>query len=141
MIRQVLVGRPALAADEEPWERALYLARREMERRAEERRLPGFYVCSLSCRTIVYKALLTGTQLPAFFTDFRYPGVRERHRRLPPALLHQHAAELAAGAAVPAAGPQRRDQHALGQPERDDDAAADAGLAGLGRGRSSACAR
>ena len=27
----------------------------------------------LSCRTIVYKALLTGTQLPAFFTDFRYP--------------------------------------------------------------------
>ena len=73
VIRQVLVGRPALAADEEQWERALYLARREMERRAEERRLPGFYACSLSCRTIVYKALLTGTQLPAFFTDFRFP--------------------------------------------------------------------
>src|SRR6266436_5712722 len=44
-----------------------------MERRAAERNLPGFYACSLSCRTIVYKALLTGTQLPAFFTDFRYP--------------------------------------------------------------------
>jgi glutamate synthase domain-containing protein 2/glutamate synthase domain-containing protein 1/glutamate synthase domain-containing protein 3 len=73
VIRQVLVGRPALASGEEQWERALYLARREMERRAEERRLPGFYVCSFSCRTIVYKALLTGTQLPAFFTDFRYP--------------------------------------------------------------------
>ena len=73
VIRQVLVGRPALAADEEQWEQSLYLARREMERRAEERRLPDFYVCSLSCRTIVYKALLTGTQLPAFFTDFRYP--------------------------------------------------------------------
>ncbi|HET8833986.1 MAG TPA: glutamate synthase large subunit, partial [Gemmatimonadales bacterium] len=50
-----------------------YLSRREMERRAEERGLSGMYVCSLSCRTIVYKALLTGTQLPAFFTDFRYP--------------------------------------------------------------------
>ena len=73
VIRQVLVGRPALAADEDAWERALYLARREMERRAEARNLPGFYACSLSCRTIVYKALLTGTQLPAFFTDFRYP--------------------------------------------------------------------
>jgi glutamate synthase (ferredoxin) len=72
-IRQVLVGRPALHTDEESWERALYLARREMERRAEEARLPGFYICSLSCRTIVYKALLTGTNLPAFFTDFRYP--------------------------------------------------------------------
>ena len=44
-----------------------------MERRAEELNLPGFYVCSLSCRTVVYKALLTGTQLPAFYTDFRYP--------------------------------------------------------------------
>jgi glutamate synthase (ferredoxin) len=73
VIRQVLVGRPALAGDEEAWERALYLSRREMERRAEERQLPGFYACSLSCRTIVYKALLTGTHLPAFFTDFRYP--------------------------------------------------------------------
>jgi glutamate synthase domain-containing protein 2/glutamate synthase domain-containing protein 1/glutamate synthase domain-containing protein 3 len=73
VIRQVLVGRPALTADEDAWERALYLARREMERRAEEAKLPGFYVCSMSCRTIVYKALLTGTQLPAFFTDFRYP--------------------------------------------------------------------
>ncbi|HTO74020.1 MAG TPA: glutamate synthase large subunit, partial [Gemmatimonadales bacterium] len=29
--------------------------------------------CSLSCRTIVYKALLTGPQLPAFYPDFRYP--------------------------------------------------------------------
>ncbi len=73
VIRQVLVGRPALAADEDAWERALYLARREMERRAEARNLGGFYVCSFSCRTLVYKALLTGTQLPAFYTDFRYP--------------------------------------------------------------------
>ena len=73
VIRQVLVGRPATATDEEAWERALYLARREMERRAAARGLGDFYVCSLSCRTVVYKALLTGTQLPAFFTDFRYP--------------------------------------------------------------------
>jgi glutamate synthase (ferredoxin) len=73
VIRQVLVGRPAVAPDEDAWERALYLARREMERRASEAGLAGFYACSLSSRTVVYKALLTGTQLPAFFTDFRYP--------------------------------------------------------------------
>ena len=73
IIRQVLVGSPVLTPDEEGWERALYLARREMERRADEAGLAGFYICSLSCRTIIYKALLTGTQLPAFFTDFRYP--------------------------------------------------------------------
>ncbi len=73
VIRQAFVGLPAGGPDEEGWERGLYLARREMERRAEERGLGGFYVSSLSCRTIVYKALLTGTQLPAFYTDFRYP--------------------------------------------------------------------
>jgi len=73
VIRQVLVGRPALADEDSAWERALYLARREIERRAAAAGLPGFYACSLSCRTIVYKALLAGTQLPVFFTDFRYP--------------------------------------------------------------------
>ncbi|HEY8104728.1 MAG TPA: glutamate synthase central domain-containing protein, partial [Gemmatimonadales bacterium] len=73
VIRQAFVGMPAGAGDDETWERALYLARREMERRATEAGLTGFYVCSLSCRTIVYKALLAGTQLPVFYTDFRYP--------------------------------------------------------------------
>src|SRR6266566_1448827 len=36
---------------------------------------PGqpFAVCSLSCRTLVYKALLTGTQLAGFFPDLESP--------------------------------------------------------------------
>src|SRR5207245_143889 len=49
---------------------------REAARRTIERRIgdagPGlepFFVCSLSCRTLVYKALLTGTQLAGFFPD------------------------------------------------------------------------
>ena len=73
VIRQAFVGTPAGAMDEDTWERALYLSRREMERRAAQLGLTGFYVSSLSCRTIVYKALLTGTHLPVFYTDFRYP--------------------------------------------------------------------
>jgi glutamate synthase (NADPH/NADH) large chain/glutamate synthase (ferredoxin) len=72
-IRQAFVGIPVGVTDDEAWERALYVARRQMERRAAEAGLAGFYACSFSCRTIVYKALLTGTQLPAYFTDFRYP--------------------------------------------------------------------
>ncbi len=72
-IAQLLVGRPAGAEDATAWERALYLARREIARRAERERLRPLYCCSLSCRTIVYKAMLTGTQLPRFYTDFRYP--------------------------------------------------------------------
>ncbi|HEY7681129.1 MAG TPA: glutamate synthase-related protein [Gemmatimonadales bacterium] len=72
-IRQVFVGRPVHALDEEAWERALYLARRDLEREAEQAGLDPFFICSFSCRTIVYKALLTGTQLPVFYPDLRYP--------------------------------------------------------------------
>jgi glutamate synthase domain-containing protein 2/glutamate synthase domain-containing protein 1/glutamate synthase domain-containing protein 3 len=71
-IRQGFVGRP-VDADDEAWERILYLTRRDIERRAGAEGLRELYVCSLSCRTIVYKALLAGTQLASFFADFRYP--------------------------------------------------------------------
>src|SRR5256886_1327310 len=57
--------------DETTWERSLSLARRTIERRLADAG-PGFepfFVCSLSCRTLVYKALLTGTQLAGFFPD------------------------------------------------------------------------
>jgi glutamate synthase domain-containing protein 2/glutamate synthase domain-containing protein 1/glutamate synthase domain-containing protein 3 len=72
VIRQVLVGRPADATDD-AWERALYLARREIEHRVEALGLVPFHVCSLSCRTIVYKGLVTGAQLADFFPDLRDP--------------------------------------------------------------------
>ena len=48
------------------WERRLYLARRVIERRAARAGIELF-VCSLSCRTVVYKALLVGTELPGFY--------------------------------------------------------------------------
>jgi len=62
-------------ADETAWERRLYLARRTIERRvaAAGPGLEPFFVCSLSSRTLVYKALLTGTQLGGFFPDLVSP--------------------------------------------------------------------
>src|SRR5689334_2478416 len=76
-IRQVILGAPADGgrSDEAAWERALYLARRTIERRVAEARptLEPFFVCSLSCRTLVYKALLTGTQLAGFYPDLLSP--------------------------------------------------------------------
>jgi glutamate synthase (NADPH/NADH) large chain/glutamate synthase (ferredoxin) len=66
-IRQLFVGPPSGPFDPEAWERRLYLARRVIERDA------GVFVCSLSCRTVVYKALLVGTELPAFYADLRSP--------------------------------------------------------------------
>ena len=72
VIRQIFLGRPAVD-DDDAWERILYLARRDIEREARARGLNDLYVCSLSCRTIVYKALLVGTQLATFYTDLRFP--------------------------------------------------------------------
>jgi glutamate synthase domain-containing protein 2/glutamate synthase domain-containing protein 1/glutamate synthase domain-containing protein 3 len=71
-VAQILVGRPA-GSDDDNWERRLYLARRETEHRAHARGLDPFYLCSLSCRTVVYKGLLTGGQLGDFFPDLRDP--------------------------------------------------------------------
>ncbi len=72
VIRQVFVGRPAVT-DDDAWERVLYLARRDIEKEARASGITELYVCSLSCRTIVYKALLVGTQLAGFYTDLRFP--------------------------------------------------------------------
>ena len=45
--------------------------------------------------------------------------LRHRLRRVPPPLQHQHPAQVEPGAADAPAGPQRRDQHAAGQPHLD----------------------
>jgi glutamate synthase (ferredoxin) len=74
-IRQALIVPRGDARDTEAFERALYLARKDMEREAEGQGLThlGFYVVSLSCRTLVYKGLFAAHQLPAFYPDLRDP--------------------------------------------------------------------
>ncbi len=71
-IQQLLVvfpdETPPLEAD-----RKLYAARREIEARAAQTVDTGLYVVSFSCRTIVYKGLLTGSSLADFFPDLRNP--------------------------------------------------------------------
>ncbi len=49
-------------------ERRLYLARKDFERRGT----PG-YVCSLSSRTVIYKSMCSGRQLPHFYADLEDP--------------------------------------------------------------------
>ncbi len=71
-IAQIFVSRPEGLSGEE-FERRLFLARKEMERRLE-RFLPArFSVVSLSHRTIVYKALVRGVDLAAFYRDLSSP--------------------------------------------------------------------
>jgi glutamate synthase domain-containing protein 2/glutamate synthase domain-containing protein 1/glutamate synthase domain-containing protein 3 len=74
-VAQLFVTRLA-TIDADHFERQLYVARKQFERRLPEQ-LPDCkdtaYVCSFSSRTIVYKGLLTPTQLPLFYADLRDP--------------------------------------------------------------------
>jgi glutamate synthase (ferredoxin) len=63
-----LVAKPDLDPNE--WERRLYLARRQAERRASEEGVP-MYLPSCSSRTVVYKGLMAGTRLADFYLDLR----------------------------------------------------------------------
>ena len=58
--------------DSEEFDRALYVARRAVEKEVDELDSEGakrFYVCSLSRKTLVYKGLLKGEQLADYYPD------------------------------------------------------------------------
>ena len=67
-----LVGRGPAIADADAFERKLYVIRKRFETEIEESGLNDrqyFYFASLSCRTLVYKGMLTPDQLGAYFAD------------------------------------------------------------------------
>ena len=71
-IEQVLIGRPAGMSDDE-YERRLFLARNEIEARANLDKIKNFYIASFSHRVIVYKGLLTAVSLEKFYRDLANP--------------------------------------------------------------------
>jgi glutamate synthase (NADPH/NADH) large chain/glutamate synthase (ferredoxin) len=69
VIRQLFVGASEeLTADQEAFERKLYVIRRVCELASRD---SGLYVCSSSSRTINYKGMLISFQLAAFYTDLQ----------------------------------------------------------------------
>jgi glutamate synthase (NADPH/NADH) large chain len=69
---QLFVGRNQIPS--ESFERKLYVIRRLVEKEVSSWKdvdTSQFYVTSLSSRTVIYKGLLTGTQLPQFYPDLR----------------------------------------------------------------------
>ncbi len=69
-IRQVFIDGQGLSG--EPLERRLFLVRKRAERLMREAHgdaPENFYVCSLSCRTLVYKGLFMASQLFAYYPD------------------------------------------------------------------------
>ena len=71
-IEQLLVARPdAKKLSDDAYELLLFLARNEIEHRCAADRTPPFYIPSFSSRVIVYKGMLTGTQLGRFYPDLQ----------------------------------------------------------------------
>ena len=71
-IRQLLLARP-LGHDDNDFERALFLARKEIERRVSNEGIGSFYIPSMSLSTIVYKGLFVAPQLAGFYQDLADP--------------------------------------------------------------------
>ncbi|MDQ6671184.1 MAG: glutamate synthase large subunit [Chloroflexota bacterium] len=86
-IRQALIVPGDSRRNAPVFEKDLYLARKSIERAADCAGLVqhGFYIASLSSRTLVYKGLFAAHQLPAFYPDLVDPdyqsGLAVYHQR------------------------------------------------------------
>ncbi|RDE06153.1 glutamate synthase large subunit [Sphingomonas aracearum] len=69
-IEQIMIAGPmpdAQSAAE--FEKDLYLVRRRIEKRVIAAQISGFYICSLSCRSVIYKGLFLAESLSVFYPD------------------------------------------------------------------------
>ena len=69
-IEQILIrcDRPI---DEEQFERDLYIIRRRIEKAAIAAAIQGLYLCSLSCRSVIYKGMMLAEQVATFYPDLQ----------------------------------------------------------------------
>src|ERR1700761_2272830 len=84
---QVFVGRGAHIKDETEFERRLYILRKSISQAIYQRRdrgMAGYYPCSLSCRTVIYKGMFLADQLGKY-----YPDLHEADFESALALVHQ----------------------------------------------------
>ena len=73
-MRQVFIARGPALADEVAFERKLYVMRKMAHMAIRVTKIDTFwYAPSLSCRTLVYKGMLTPHQVGAYFQDLRDP--------------------------------------------------------------------
>ena len=66
-IMQLFIRKPKEISSGRDFERSLYVLRRKIEKKLNN--VEGFYIASLSSRTIVYKGMLVSTQVRTFFED------------------------------------------------------------------------
>ena len=79
-IQQVLIERPSGMRSELEFDQFLFLVRSRIQNRIfhetgakRHASLPGFYIPSMSCRSVTYKALVSAPQLRRFYLDLNDP--------------------------------------------------------------------
>ena len=117
VLRQLFIGRMCPVAGVRA--HALHDPQARRPPRDARRGSTGFYIASLSSRTVVYKGLALPERLDALLPRPPRRGDAEQARPRPLALQHEHVPHLGARAPVPAHRAQRRDQHAARQPDVD----------------------
>ena len=73
---QVFIGRNGTAKTEDDFERRLYILRKSISQAIYQRRdrgLAGYYPCSMSCRTVIYKGMFLADQLGKYYPDLHEP--------------------------------------------------------------------
>ncbi|MDP5280365.1 glutamate synthase large subunit [Sphingomonas sp. DG1-23] len=71
-IEQIMIAGPLPdAVDAAEFEKNLYLVRRRIEKRVIAAQINGFYICSLSTRSIIYKGLFLAESLGEFYPDLK----------------------------------------------------------------------
>jgi glutamate synthase (NADPH/NADH) large chain len=73
---QVFVGRGPAIADEDEFERRLFITRKVISNAVynlNDERIRGFYPVSFSCRTVTYKGMLLAGQLGGYYKDLTDP--------------------------------------------------------------------
>ncbi len=71
-IEQIMVRNTPRSAPE-VFERDLYVIRRRIEKAAIAAQIPELYICSLSCRSIIYKGMFLAEHLATFYPDLTDP--------------------------------------------------------------------
>ena len=67
-IEQILI-KNSKGTDQETFERELYVIRRRIEKAAIAAQIAGLYICSLSCRSIIYKGMMLAEEVAVFYPD------------------------------------------------------------------------
>ncbi|MCC6477783.1 glutamate synthase large subunit [Sphingorhabdus sp.] len=71
-IEQIMIAGPLPdTQDAAEFEKNLYLVRRRIEKRVIAAQIRDFYICSLSCQSIVYKGLFLAESLSIFYPDLQ----------------------------------------------------------------------